>query len=128
MPKAVDIHAALAELPVLMGRTPHTSEDEAGASFATLASFGDGGVYAGTFQGRSPWERHPSGDEIVHILNGRATVTVLDGDVRHELEMSAGMLTVVPKGCWHRFDAPDGVTVMTATPPPTEHSSEDDPR
>ena len=35
------------------------------------------------------------------------------------------MLTVVPKGCWHRFEAPEGVTVMTATPLPTEHSVED---
>lgn len=128
MPKAVDISAALADLPVLLGRTPDTSEDEAGPSFATLADFGQGGVYAGTFQGRSPWERHPSGDEIVQILNGKATVTVLVGDDRHELEMSAGMLTVVPKGCWHRFDAPNGVTVMTTTPPPTDHSSAEDPR
>jgi mannose-6-phosphate isomerase-like protein (cupin superfamily) len=128
MPKAVDIHAELAKLPVLESRTPNTTPEEAGPSFATLARFGDGGVYAGTFRGESAWERHPSGDEIVQVLNGAATVTILVGEERHELEMTSGMLAVVPAGCWHKFNAPDGVTVMTATPPPTDHSSADDPR
>jgi hypothetical protein len=32
------------------------------------------------------------------------------------------MLTVVPQGCWHRFQAPHGVTVLTATPQPTDHA------
>jgi hypothetical protein len=38
------------------------------------------------------------------------------------------MLAVVPQGAWHRFHAPDGVTVLTATPQPTEHSFAEDPR
>jgi hypothetical protein len=31
------------------------------------------------------------------------------------------MVAIVPQGAWHRFEAPDGVTLMTATPQPTEH-------
>lgn len=42
--------------------------------------------------------------------------------------MRAGMLTVVPRNMWHRFEAPGGVTVMTMTPQPTFHSSAEDPR
>jgi hypothetical protein len=40
------------------------------------------------------------------------------------------MLVVVPQGAWHRFEAPDGVALMTATPKPTEHLTVDvdDPR
>jgi hypothetical protein len=40
------------------------------------------------------------------------------------------MLVVVPQGAWHRFEAPDGVCLMTATPKPTEHLTVDvaDPR
>jgi len=40
------------------------------------------------------------------------------------------MLVIVPQGLWHRFEAPDGVCLMTATPKPTEHLTVDveDPR
>ena len=30
--------------------------------------------------------------------------------------LRAGDLVVVPKGCWHRNDAPDGVTMLVVTP------------
>ena len=128
MVKAVDIQAALAGLPVLRGRRSDTPEDEAAAAFATLADFRDGGVFAGSFTGESPWERHTKGDELVHVLAGATRLTVLTDEGPRVLEMKAGMLTVVPQGCWHRFHAPDGVTVLTATPQPTEHSTAEDPR
>lgn len=34
--------------------------------------------------------------------------------------LTAGMLIVVPKERWHRFEVPDEVTVLSATPQPTE--------
>jgi uncharacterized cupin superfamily protein len=128
MVKAVDIERELAKLPVLRGRTPDTPEAEADKAFAALAGFGDGGLFAGSFEGESPWERHRNGDELVHILKGRTRLTVLTDEGAQVLEMTAGMLTVVPQGCWHRFHAPEGVTVMTATPHPTDHSTAEDPR
>jgi mannose-6-phosphate isomerase-like protein (cupin superfamily) len=44
--------------------------------------------------------------------------------------LSAGMVVIVPRNTWHRFEAPDGVSLITATPQPTEHLtvSVDDPR
>ena len=128
MVMAVDIQAELATRPVLRGRRPETPEDEAAEAFATLATFRDGGVFAGSFEGESPWERHPQGDELVQVLAGATTLTVLTEEGPRVLEMKAGMLAVVPRGCWHRFQAPDGVTVLTATPQPTEHSTAEDPR
>ncbi len=128
MVKAIDIEAALATRPVLRGRSPETPADEAAEAFATLAAFRDGGVFAGSFEGESAWERHPNGDELVHILSGETTLTILTDDGPQLLKMKAGMLTVVPRGCWHRFHAPDGVTVLTATPHPTDHSTAEDPR
>lgn len=128
MVKAVDIAATLAPLPVLRGRSPETTEAEADAAFATLADFRDGGIFAGSFEGESPWERHGKGDELVHVLAGETTLTILTDDGPQVLEMKAGMLTVVPQGCWHRFNAPEGVTVLTATPRPTDHSTAEDPR
>jgi len=35
------------------------------------------------------------------------------------------MMVIVPQGTWHRFHAPEGVTVVTATPKPTEHLTVD---
>ncbi len=100
---------------------------EADAAFATLAETRNGGVFAGSFEGESPWERHVNGDELVHVLDGETRLTILTGNDRTVLQMKAGMVTVVPQGCWHKFHAPAGVTVLTMTPQPTEHSTADDP-
>ncbi len=64
----------------------------------------------------------------MQILEGATDLTILTETAPEVLHLSAGMLAVVPKGCWHRFHAPDGVTLMTVTPQPTDHSTADDPR
>jgi len=128
MPKAVDILEAIAPLPVLRNRRPDTPESELEGVFATLAETRDGGVFAGSFEGETAWERHGNADELVQVLKGETQLTILtDGD-QTVLEMKAGMVTVVPRGCWHKFHAPTGVTVLTMTPQPTEHSTATNPR
>ena len=127
MIKAVDIKAELARLPFLNGRGKDTTDAEAKAAFATLAPFRNGSIFAGSFSGESPWERHQNGDELVHILDGAATLTIMTADGRRSFEMKAGMMIVVPQGHWHRFNAPARVTVLTATPQPTDHTFADDP-
>ncbi len=39
-------------------------------------------------------------------------------------------MVIVPQHAWHQFVAPNGVSLMTATPQPTEHLTVDvdDPR
>jgi mannose-6-phosphate isomerase-like protein (cupin superfamily) len=128
MIKAVDIKAELAGRPVLCGRTTDTPADDAKAAFAVLAPFRDGSIFAGSFSRETPWERHQKGDELVHILDGAATLTVMTDGGPQSFEMTAGMLVVVPRGHWHRFHAPDGVTVLSATPQPTDHTVAADPR
>ena len=127
MPKAVHVSDAIAALPVLRNRTPETQGPEADAAFAMLVETRNGGVFAGSFEGESAWERHRNGDELVHVLDGETRLTILTGDGRTVLEMKAGMLTIVPQGCWHKFHSPSGVTVLTMTPQPTDHSTADDP-
>ncbi len=127
MVEAVDIHKEIAKRPFLHGRSAAT-ESQAGEAFATLAAFGNGAIFAGGFSGETPWERHRNGDELVQILDGRTTLTILTDSGPETLDMTAGMLAVVPQGAWHRFHAPDGVTVLTATPQPTDHSFAEDPR
>jgi len=127
MVKAVDIHEAIASLPMLRNRRPDTAGPELEAAFAQLAETANGGVFAGSFEGESDWERHREGDELVQVLRGATQVTILTRDGPSVLDMKAGMLTIVPRGCWHRFQAPDGVTVLTLTPQPTDHSTAEDP-
>ncbi|WP_339631198.1 cupin domain-containing protein [uncultured Sneathiella sp.] len=128
MPKSIDINAVLSELTPLTGRTPYTTDEESANTFARLEEYNNGAVFTGSFDGTSEWERHRGGDELVHILKGETELTILSGNSEDVLVLKGGMLTVVPQGCWHRFHAPDGVTVLTVTPQPTDHSDEDDPR
>ncbi len=125
--KAIDIQAALSARPFLDGRGAATEADAADA-FAELARFRDGGIFAGSFSGTSPWERHGNGDELVHVLAGAAALTILTDGGPETLQLQAGMIAVVPQGLWHRFQAPDQVTLLTATPQPTDHSFAEDPR
>ncbi len=126
----LDAKAELAKLKTLRGRTPTTSAQERQGAFAKLAEYRDGGIFAARFAGRGPWERHQSGDELVQIVDGAATMHLMTADGPQTLQLTAGMIVVVPQGVWHHFDAPDGVTLLTATPQPTEHLEIDvaDPR
>ncbi len=44
--------------------------------------------------------------------------------------LRAGTIAVIPQGAWHRFHSSEGVTLMTATPSPSEviELDVDDPR
>src|SRR2546423_590098 len=67
---AVDLHRDLAGLPMLQERYGHPTDEESLKSFATLAAYRDGGIFATHFRGSSGWERHPHGDEVGQILEG----------------------------------------------------------
>jgi mannose-6-phosphate isomerase-like protein (cupin superfamily) len=128
----VDLKAETARLNMLKGRRPDMLEEERKASggFATLSPFRDGNLFSAKFSGDGAWERHPNGDELVQVIEGAATLHIIEGDEPRTYALKAGMLVIVPQGAWHRFAAPDGVTLMTATPKPTEHLTVDvdDPR
>jgi mannose-6-phosphate isomerase-like protein (cupin superfamily) len=130
MTRIVDLNAEIAKLAMLEGRTPTTKAAERGEASAQLLPYRDGAVFAAKFAGKSAWERHPQGDEIVHIIAGKTTLHLITAEGRQSLALTPGMLVVVPQNAWHQFEAPDGVSLMTATPQPTEHLEidVDDPR
>ena len=111
MINAIDLTHDLKDLVMLKDRYGHSTDEASLKSFAKLSNYRDGGIFAAYFSGSSGWERHPKGDEVVQSL-----------------ELSAGMMVVVPQGCWHRFESETGVKVMTTTPKPTEHTHVDDPK
>ena len=128
----LDLKTELGKLNTLHGRRPDMLEEERKASgaFATLAPYRDGNIFGARFSGAGAWERHPNGDELVQIVDGATTFHFVTEDGPQSRELKAGMMVVVPQGMWHRFESATGVTVMTATPKPTEHLTVDveDPR
>ena len=120
-PSIIDLNAELAKLTMFRGRTPQSSMADRKGSAARLASYRDGGLSITKFAGRGHWERHFAGDELIHILDGTATLEIVcDDGPPKSFALRAGMLAVNPQGAWHRFHSSEGVTLMTATPSPSE--------
>jgi mannose-6-phosphate isomerase-like protein (cupin superfamily) len=130
MTRVIDLNNEFAKLTMLDGRTPTTTATERGQAISRLLPYRDGAVFAAKFSGKGAWERHPQGDEIVHIVEGKTTLHLITAEGRQSLALKAGMLVVVPQNAWHQFEAPDGVSLMTTTPQPTENLEVDvdDPR
>ena len=132
MLRIVDFAAELGKLDMLKGRRPDMTEaDRKGTNaFATLTPFRDGNMFAAKFSGNGAWERHPNGDELVQVIEGSTKLHVMTDEGLQTHALKAGMLVIVPQNTWHRFESPDGVALMTATPKPTEHLMVDidDPR
>jgi len=132
MTTILDLKGTLAKMPMMQGRRPESTEAErqATGAFVTLAPYRDGNIYSAKFSGNAAWERHPNGDELVQIVDGACTMHLMTEDGLESHRVSAGMTIVVPQNTWHRFEAPDGVSIVTATPRPTEHLTVDvaDPR
>ena len=129
-PSIIDLNAELAKL-TMFRRTPQSTRADTKGSVARLASYRDGLLLAIKASGTDHWERHLTGDELVHILDGAATLEILcDDGPPKSFALRAGMIAVIPQGAWHRFHSSEGVTLMTATPSPSEviEFDVDDPR
>jgi mannose-6-phosphate isomerase-like protein (cupin superfamily) len=128
-PAIVDLNAEVAKLTMFQGRTPRSTMTDRQGSAARLASYRDGALTATKFAGKGHWEKHIA-DELIHILDGMATLDVAVEDRPQSLALRAGMIAVIRQGTWHRFRSAEGVTLMTATPFPSETIEDDldDPR
>ena len=128
----LDLKNTLAKMPMMQGRRPQSTEAErkATGAFVTLAPYRDGNIYSAKFSGEAAWERHPNGDELVQIVDGACTMHLMTETGLESHHVTAGTTIVVPQNIWHRFSAPNGVSIVTATPRPTEHLTVDveDPR
>lgn len=122
-----DITALRASLPTLdLSRRP--TREEAMAAAASLGSFNQCELIVARFSGQPPWERHPD-DELLHVLDGAVTITLLTEPDPTVVSLGAGSLFVVPAGVWHRSLAAESVTLLAATSAEGNESSfADDPR
>ena len=81
-----------------------------------------------SFIGSPPWEFHPEGDELLHILSGEGHLTVRNADGEEVCTLQQGDVAVVPRGCWHRNHSPNGVTMLYMTPRDGNNHSWSDPQ
>lgn len=126
--QATDIRAALRGISEL-AVTPGMTEDDAQMAMRELGSLNGSTLGVVRFSGQTPWERHPGGDELLHVLEGVVDVTVLTDDGAVDATVSAASLFIVPRGLWHRQRPHGAVTLLFATPATgTEHSWAEDPR
>jgi uncharacterized cupin superfamily protein len=79
MTRVADLNAEFAKLSMLEGRSPTTTAAERREAISRLLPYRDGAVFAAKFSGKGAWERHPQGDEIVHIVEGKTSLHLITG-------------------------------------------------
>jgi mannose-6-phosphate isomerase-like protein (cupin superfamily) len=119
-PSIIDLNAEVARL-TMFRRSPQSTPAERVGSVAQLAPYRDGLLLAIRFSGKDHWERHLTGDELIHVLDGTATLEIVCDDGPPKcFELRAGMIAVVPQSAWHRFRSSAGATEIAVTPFPGE--------
>jgi mannose-6-phosphate isomerase-like protein (cupin superfamily) len=61
------------------------------------------------------WEMHPAGDEVLYMLEGKATFLLGLASGSIEVELGTGRLLLIPKGIWHtaKLSAPARLLAIT---------------
>src|SRR6266478_5834651 len=128
-----DIRARLEELAGEPGMVAHdlraALDDLPEMTMRFLASLNRCTLGVTRFSEPSHWERHPAGDELLHVLEGEADVVTLteDGPVRSTVR--AGSIFICPRGLWHQVLPRSPLSMLFATPGEgTEHSDAKEPR
>jgi len=75
--QAQNIRTALRGKPKI---TASTTYETFRAACPELAAFDKGAVTVGRFATQGPWEFHPDGDELLHVLDGQIEVILLTDD------------------------------------------------
>ena len=128
MPIIIDLNAEAAKLTMFRGLTPRTKRAERKGSGTQLADYCDGLLLLGKSAGTGHWETHPE-DELVWVLDGTATLDILQEDGPRSFKLGAGMVAVVPPTVWHRFRSAEGKTTMSLVVPGENIDVDaDDPR
>jgi mannose-6-phosphate isomerase-like protein (cupin superfamily) len=128
--ESIDLNAELAKL-TMFRRAPDSTREECKGSVAQLSTYRDGLLLAIKAAGKDHWERHLTGDELIHVLDGTTTLEIACDDAPpRSFELRAGTIAVVPRGRWHRLQSAEGATELAVTPFPGEHVEldVDDPR
>ena len=61
------------------------------------------------------WEMHPAGDEMLFMLEGKATFVLDLSDGLKEVALNPGRLLVIPKGVWHTAKVSEPARLLAIT-------------
>ena len=61
------------------------------------------------------WEMHPAGDELLFMLEGKATFVLELSEGLREIALGAGRLLVIPKGVWHTAKVSEPARLLAIT-------------
>ena len=61
------------------------------------------------------WEMHPSGDEVLVLLQGHLRMVFQKSDGEQTFELSPGATLIVPAGTWHRAQNQKDVRMLFIT-------------
>jgi len=62
------------------------------------------------------WERHPEGDEILCVLEGRLLAAIDGEGATEEAVIERGQALIVPRGRWHRLRVLEAGRLLFLTP------------
>ena len=119
----IDVRDSIDKLEFLADRTPEAHGSGSETFFARLSDYRNGGVFVSYWGGCGEWERHPNGDEIVMVIEGEASVFLIQDGEETKQSLSDGQLIVIPENTWHRIESAR-VKILTVTPRPTDHQVE----
>jgi len=110
------------------GRTPTTTFAERKGTAVQLGTYRDGMLLLSKSAGTGHWETHPE-EEMLYVLDGAMAVDIVERGMVQSVELSAGMMCIVPLGTWHRVRSTNGATVISAVIPGDHIDLDvDDPR
>jgi quercetin dioxygenase-like cupin family protein len=94
----------------------------------TLGRLNGAAIGVVRFSGATHWERHPAGEELLHILDGAVDIDVLDGGSVRRTRVPAGAIFIVAAGRWHHVIGAPAAALFFVTPGAgTEHRPPDAP-
>ena len=85
-----------------------------------VARFNGHDVMVVKLKGEFVWHSHPDTDDFFHVLKGRLTIQLRDGDVH----LGPGDLYIVPKGVEHRPVAEEEVHLLLIEPEGTPNTGD----
>lgn len=124
MTRAINLRAEALAVPGLECRTPYTPvADLEARCFGPTYPYRDGYISTVKYSGTSAWERNQD-EEILIVAAGSGMLWIAEGINDIPRTLSEGLLVIVPANAWHQIEAPDGITMFTVSPQPTEHQAE----
>ncbi|HEY8381513.1 MAG TPA: cupin domain-containing protein [Microvirga sp.] len=86
-----------------------------------IGDFNGNDVMVVKAQGEFVWHAHPDTDDFFHVLKGKLTIQLRDGDVH----LGPGDMYIVPKGVEHRPVAEDEVHLLVIEPRGTPNTGDE---